>query len=87
MLLKGAERRTESNNSDKIEGVMLQEGTSGDPNTTSFDEEKGKVLPEGSIGLDSLSTIDLFCDERMLTNIRRAKHSMKIRCNAGYKEV
>lgn len=45
------------------------------------------MLPDGAIGLHSLSTIDRFCDERMLTNIRRAAYPMRINCNDGKKEV
>lgn len=62
-------------------------GQNEEAKTTSYDPSKKEVLPEGSIGLDSLSTVDLFWDARMLTGIRRAPSSMKIQCNAGFKEV
>lgn len=55
--------------------------------TTSYDQGTQKVLPAGSIGLDSLSTVDLFCDPRMLTNIRKVAQGMRIQCNAGFKTV
>lgn len=45
------------------------------------------MLPEGKIGLDSLSTIDFFSDFRMLTNIRKAVRPMEVTCNDGNKEV
>lgn len=57
------------------------------PTTNSYDSTAKKVLPDGSIGLDSLSALDLFCDARKLINIREAPRVMKIQCNAGYKEV
>lgn len=49
----------------------------------SFDHSRAHVLPSGSVGLDSMSTVDIFGDERLLTNIRRATTSMRIVCNAG----
>ena len=53
----------------------------------SYDDSTKKVLPAGTIGMDSLSTVDLFCDDRMLTNIRKVQPAMNIRCNAGFKTV
>lgn len=40
--------------------------------------EKMQVQKEGSIKLDSLSTVYLFCDVRMLLNIGKALSSITI---------
>ena len=34
-----------------------------------------------------MSTVDLFCDPRMLTDIRKPPQPMNIQCNTGFKKV
>ena len=42
-----------------------------------------KNIPDNWILLDSQSTVDIFCNPRLVENIRRVKDRMKIQCNAG----
>ena len=72
---------------EKTKWVFTQNGTISKRTTSPYDTKTMKVIPKGSIGLDSMSTVDLFSDARMLTNIRKAPHIMKVHCNAGFKEV
>ena len=51
--------------------------------TNSFNEQRVQVIPSGSIGLDSMSSVDIFGDSRLLENIRTAHETMRIVCNAG----
>lgn len=51
--------------------------------TNSFDKKRAYVIPKGSVGLDSMSSVDVFGEQRLLSNIRTVPHSMRIICNAG----
>ena len=42
-----------------------------------------KKIPDEWILLDSQSTVDIFCNPRLVQNIHRVKERMKIQCNAG----
>ena len=42
-----------------------------------------KNIPDNWILLDSQSIVDIFCNPRLVENIRRVKDRMKIQCNAG----
>lgn len=58
---------------ERIESVM----------THSFNKDRSHVIPRGSVGLDSMSSVDVFGDPRLLHNIRKARGRMRIMCNAG----
>lgn len=45
------------------------------------------ILPEGSIALDSLSTIELLWDAGMLKKVRKNHGHMMVTWNLGQKEV
>ena len=45
--------------------------------------QSGKKIPDNWILLDSQSMVDIFCNPRLVENIRRVKDRMKIQCNAG----
>ena len=45
--------------------------------------QSGKKIPDNWILLDSQSTVDIFCNPRLVENIHRVKDGMKIQCNAG----
>lgn len=54
-----------------------------DVTTGSFSEGRAYVIPKGSVGLDSMSSVDVFGERKLLTNIRTVPCSMRIICNAG----
>ena len=45
--------------------------------------QSGKKIPDDWILLDSQSTVDIFCNSRLIENIHKVKDTMKIQCNAG----
>lgn len=51
--------------------------------THSFNTKREYVIPHNSVGLDSMSSVDVFGNKRMLTNIRTVNSQMRIVCNAG----
>lgn len=51
--------------------------------TNSFNKERAYFIPEGSVGLDSMSSVDVFADRRLLSDIIKVDENMRIICNAG----
>jgi hypothetical protein len=49
----------------------------------SFLNDDGSVMPRSWILLDKQSTVDVFCNAPLLSNIREGLGSMTIHCNAG----
>ena len=50
---------------------------------TLFNQLRDQVMPEGDLGMESLSTVGIFGYETLLKNIRMVKSNMRIVCNAG----
>lgn len=55
----------------------------GSVTTNSFNKRRAQVVTRGSIGLDSISSVDVFADKRLLLNIRVVGNTIRIACNAG----
>jgi hypothetical protein len=47
-----------------------------------FHQEE-QIVPNSWILLDNQSTVDVFCNRSLLTNVRETNKVMNIRCNAG----
>lgn len=62
----------ENEGSEVVESVMAH----------SFNDARAHEITDGSVGLDSISSVDVFGDKRLLANIRPVPKRMKIICNA-----
>jgi hypothetical protein len=49
-------------------------------------QEKASI-PSSWILLDSQSTVDVFCNAKMLTNVQEAKRHLTLHCNSGTVQV
>lgn len=67
----------------EIGHIHQQDGTVTDEPTSSFSQRRASVIPVGSIGLDSMSSVDIFGDKKLLKNVRTIDNIMTIVCNAG----
>lgn len=55
--------------------------------SASYERRSREVLPEGTVGIDRFSKVDLFCDSRMLSNIRKSSRIIRVQRNADITEV
>lgn len=62
--------------------VLRENGSTETVMTHSFNSQRASVIPSGSVGLDSMSSVDVFGDRRLLPSIRTTASRMTIVCNA-----
>lgn len=46
-----------------------------------FDHQRVQILPPGSVGLESMSTVEIFGEKSLLTNTRRVRSTIRAICN------
>lgn len=64
--------------------LMNQDRKAGESVKTSlFSRKRGYVLPKGDVGLESMSSVDVFGEAMLQNNIRTVFYSMRIVCSAG----
>ena len=64
-----------------VEHIFTQESVDLRADTL-MSQNKGKINPNWIL-LDSQSTVDLFCNADLLSNLRVVKEKLSIHCNAG----
>ena len=64
-------------NGEEFEGIVFTQKD----NLCNVQEKAG--IPASGILLDSQSTVDVFCNARLLQNIQEAKRQLVLHCNAG----
>ena len=74
---------TRSNESNKTNNNGTPQGGDGVNALMFMFSQSGRKIPDEWILLDSQSTVDIFCNPRLVQNICRVKERMKIQCNAG----
>ena len=81
---EGREKKLTIKNEGGIAAGNLRRGNY---NRTAKSNTSSNVIPDTWILLDSQSTIDVFCNEKLLSRIHATDTIMNIKCNAGVKRT